>query len=456
MIAVGTGLTALTMKWLRKLGLRTLPLPPFAFRRGEVGRVVDVSRAVLDDGVRFALAPSSPPLPEGLTLSLDGQISGTPMASAGPRTVIVRGTSPAGIADMPLRLSVDGDITARAELEGDALRVVLTGFGAPDATGLRLRALELDGAPLPEGALPGLGPELATRPSPGRRKTRGGAISGFSERPVVGATYLVSYEIIEDHGSENLYLSDPAGGPFRSRNLSRTPGVHHVVVTAKDEDDDALMRLVGDVTFGFVSCRRADWTIRLPQAPGDSVFWRLGTEREQTVGALHVPEPGLLYVSEAGAADGNGAALSPFRQPAEASAAARPGDRVILRPGTYEPFEVVQSGAAEAPITFTTLPGEAHLAVIDGSGRPERGGVMLRRSRTTSPSRTSTFAGTPRRVRSAAYRTASTSRASRANSTATTCSATSGSITSAIRGSSSADTSRTWCARPPTCGPSTS
>ncbi|WP_187428369.1 hypothetical protein ROLI_039180 [Roseobacter fucihabitans] len=77
-----------------------------------------------------------------------------------------------------------------------------------------------------------------------------------------------------------------------------------------------------------------------------------------------------LYVSPNGDdMAGTGSYDAPFRHPQRASWAARPGDRVYLRPGSYAPFEVSGSGTSGAPITYTTLPGEEHRAIIRGDLR---------------------------------------------------------------------------------------
>lgn len=78
-------------------------------------------------------------------------------------------------------------------------------------------------------------------------------------------------------------------------------------------------------------------------------------------------ETGAIYISPDGDdLHGTGTRDAPFRQPRQATLAARPGDTVYLRPGTYAPFEVAASGTQAAPITYTTLPGEEHQAIIRG------------------------------------------------------------------------------------------
>ncbi|MDW3223398.1 MAG: right-handed parallel beta-helix repeat-containing protein [Paracoccaceae bacterium] len=78
-------------------------------------------------------------------------------------------------------------------------------------------------------------------------------------------------------------------------------------------------------------------------------------------------EAGAIYVSPAGDdVYGTGASDAPLRQPRQATLVARPGDTIYLRPGIYAPFEIARSGTQEAPITYTTLPGEEHQAIIRG------------------------------------------------------------------------------------------
>lgn len=77
--------------------------------------------------------------------------------------------------------------------------------------------------------------------------------------------------------------------------------------------------------------------------------------------------PQTLHVATNGNdSTGDGSLGAPFLTPAAAQAVASPGDTIVFRPGTYDPFEVTINGAAGRPITFSTLPGEEQQAIIEG------------------------------------------------------------------------------------------
>ena len=73
------------------------------------------------------------------------------------------------------------------------------------------------------------------------------------------------------------------------------------------------------------------------------------------------------YVSPSGANANDGTVSSPFRTISHAEAAARPGDVVCVRAGTYrEEVRLTRSGAKSSRITVSGAPNE--LAIIDGTG----------------------------------------------------------------------------------------
>lgn len=67
---------------------------------------LDVSADFTGTAIAYALAPSSDPLPTGLTLSGAGVIAGTPTA-AGTATIVVRGTNSGGYADSAFDVIVE-------------------------------------------------------------------------------------------------------------------------------------------------------------------------------------------------------------------------------------------------------------------------------------------------------------------------------------------------------------
>lgn len=92
----------------------------------------------------------------------------------------------------------------------------------------------------------------------------------------------------------------------------------------------------------------------------------------------------IRFLSPTGSDSGAGTFAAPWQTPAKAGAALTAGQICYVRPGfrvgTSAVLNPTNSGTRGAPIVFTTLPGEEHLAVIDGDGLPSstRGLVQLR------------------------------------------------------------------------------
>lgn len=365
-------------------------------------------------------------------------------------------------------------LSTRTDISETGLRLKMERIPSGAMDELALNVLDIDGQSFLGDIIDPSSPQLATDPTPGRVTGNGKVVSALTEALEVGALYVVSYDIIADGGTEALYFSDGGGSPFPNSTVAPfTPGRHKILVTAKDTDTKAILRVKGDLTFGYISCRKAEWRMNLPSgsaypemaavrepgrirgigvavssltAPleigtpytlryeiksnsgtkslftpagagspfpftklptsighhavtlvaedsdvdaiarleGDLTFGSFSCRRAGGVAGrqiqidvvsgsarsrntVYTPDPGVLYVSPSGDDfRGSGAFGSPFATPAAACGAARPGDTVYLRPGTYAPFEILVSGTADNPITVTTLPGEEHQAVIEG------------------------------------------------------------------------------------------
>lgn len=331
---------------------------------------IDLTRNFGGSDLRYSLAPSSPAaLPAGFMLGQDGFLTGTPEGSGAEDSFIIQAENSGGTAETLIRIRTERNIESAGILSDDTFTIQLTHLLADLPDGLALSALALDGISIFDKLQdPAVAPELATVTAP-RRKSGSGAIVSALKAPLdIGALYLVSYEILADKGTKDLYFTAKAGGPFASQRLPFTVGVHHILVRAEDGDTAALMRLVGDLTFGFVSCRKAEWSMKLPKdSAGKHVSWTIRTDDAQSGASTFIPQSGIFYVSPQGSdTQGTGAMGSPFRQPGHASQFARPGDTVYMRPGIYDPFEVQTSGTSGNPITYTTLPGEERQAIISG------------------------------------------------------------------------------------------
>ncbi|WP_118134207.1 putative Ig domain-containing protein [Oceanicella sp. SM1341] len=73
--------------------------PVISFRIDDPGLTQSVSSGFTGEGLSYALAPGSPALPAGLSLSASGAITGTATGPAGDTTITVRATNTGGFAD---------------------------------------------------------------------------------------------------------------------------------------------------------------------------------------------------------------------------------------------------------------------------------------------------------------------------------------------------------------------
>ena len=81
-------------------------LPDLELVVGEAMSPQSVSVDFVGSSLVYALAPSSALLPEGITLTETGVISGTPIVETGPVTIVVRGSNGQGSADSAFTLTV--------------------------------------------------------------------------------------------------------------------------------------------------------------------------------------------------------------------------------------------------------------------------------------------------------------------------------------------------------------
>ncbi|WP_282063880.1 right-handed parallel beta-helix repeat-containing protein [Roseobacter litoralis] len=129
----------------------------------------------------------------------------------------------------------------------------------------------------------------------------------------LGALYLVSYEISEASPLATVYFPR-SGCPFDFQALNTTPGVHNRLVTATSDTDTTLLRTEGSLTFGFVSCCKAEWTVDLPLGTtGDELsntttgrFSGAGRAVATTTRALTTGEDYVLYYEITGDGGSNG------------------------------------------------------------------------------------------------------------------------------------------------------
>ncbi|ABG33305.1 conserved hypothetical protein [Roseobacter denitrificans OCh 114] len=86
----------------------------------------------------------------------------------------------------------------------------------------------------------------------------------------------------------------------------------------------------------------------------------------------------LVFVSSRAARGGNGSEARPLQRLQVALNNARPGDKIIVQPGEYQPVVMRMSGTPSAPIIIAGQTVGAERAVIDGTGRETRGLIEIR------------------------------------------------------------------------------
>jgi len=130
---------------------------------------------------------------------------------------------------------------------------------------LTVSQLVIDGISMREQvpALDLTSPELAETPNPGLVSGSNLNVSDLAQPLEIGISYLVSYEITGSGGSDDLRFA-AEDSPFAPQSLPTNPGIHNILVRAENVSSSSLMHLDGSVTFGFVSCRKAQWNIDLP------------------------------------------------------------------------------------------------------------------------------------------------------------------------------------------------
>lgn len=221
----------------------------------------------------------------------------------------------------------------RTDILPSSLRVKLDRVSSAAADKLVLNGLSLDRQSVLDQIATPESPQLAATPRPGRVSGSGKTVSGLIKPLEVGSLYLVSYEILADHGTAGLYFPETGGSPFAFSNRAPfTPGRHKILAVAQDGDTAAVLRITGDLTFGYFSCRKAEWHLPLPG------------------GAAH---PELAARREPGRVHGDGAVVSGLTAPLEAGTAYTLRYEIKADRGTKGFFTAPQG---RSPFDFVQLP----------------------------------------------------------------------------------------------------
>lgn len=98
----------------------------------------------------------------------------------------------------------------------------------------------------------------------------------------------------------------------------------------------------------------------------------------QSPPAIEIAPRRIVHVSARATRAGDGSAERPYRSPQVAVDKARPGDRILVGPGRYEPVLIRTSGTPQAPIHLAAQSDATGRAVIDGTGTWARGLIAIR------------------------------------------------------------------------------
>lgn len=176
---------------------------------------------------------------------------------------------------------------------------------------------------------------------------------------VQGDEYRLTYQIIDAKNVTSFFVPDQ-DSPFDYERLPSEPGTYVVDLIADEQVNvrTALMRLTGEITFGFVSLRKV--------GEGREIKVEVQVGETTHAATIHAPLAGVWHVSGEGNDDqGTGAPEAPLRQPEAAMKHAAVADTVYLRPGKYRGFSITQSGRSETErFRVITLPGEEFLATV--------------------------------------------------------------------------------------------
>lgn len=238
--------------------------------------------------------------------------------------------------------------------------------GAP-SDALSLSTFDFNGAAA-STTEPSVSPQLAATTAPGALAGSNQIVSAATTACEVGSLYLLSYTI--DAGSAFTAVFPGGTSPFPPPTdpYPTEVGTHHLLVECDATDTTAIMRTNGPGTISDFSLRKAEWNYNVPaSSAGNSIQFTV-THGESTFSAFSfVPTASEIYVSTSGSDfTGTGAISSPYYSPAHAATKVQPGDTVYLRPGVYSPFSIATAGTSGNVITFTTMPGEEHEAIIRG------------------------------------------------------------------------------------------
>jgi hypothetical protein len=173
-------------------------------------------------------------------------------------------------------------------------------------------------------------------------------------------------------------IPTPSSGPWiiQVRALSRWPSPAEITWTTSDPATSQV-EYGSTATYGTTTARSNTLTvshsITLPNLPDNSTWHyrvrSVDAYGNETISADHVFNISsaldkVYYVSGSSGADTNpGTEALPWKTLQYAANTVQPGDTVIVKPGSYERFQVTRGGSPGHPITFKgeSLPDKSHV-----------------------------------------------------------------------------------------------
>ncbi len=188
-----------------------------------------------------------------------------------------------------------------ADLDGNALTLRIASINPAASGGAELSRLDLDGISVLGDVVNPYSPQMATTMDPGRITGSAVPVARLTAPLEPGATYLVSYSIISAMPVSTLWTGPEIGGAFATTTLPSFPGTHNLLLKVTHPDGTRICSLDGDITFGYISCRKAEWHYMLPEGTAYPELAETPhpgpiSGEDQIVSALSAPlEPGAAY-----------------------------------------------------------------------------------------------------------------------------------------------------------------
>lgn len=297
--------------------------------------------------ITFSMAPSQDDLPDGLSLSSAGVLSGTPARAVAVRTVSIRGSNAHGHADSAFTLDVDAHteapvLSATGRLDGRSLTVsVDTLSGTPTPT-TALTRLILDGIDIRDAAT-GSGPWVCDVASSAQAHTVAWRVTATNE---AGSDFVEGAVIVPADLSAPAWTAVPILSLAERRvtvttgDAAGSPAPEHAIVAQLDGVPIAMSG-------------PGPWTFAVPSSDGAATFAATVTATNSIGTVAHVVAvsiaPDLFAPTSAGAL----------------------ADLSLTEGRAIAPADLAADFSGTAPITYALAPSSAALPAglsLSGAG----------------------------------------------------------------------------------------